>query len=522
MASDEARKKWGTIFMGEREASVEQLDAMQEPLRRDKIRKEQTEDYMERVRKRAADRAREILGAAYTERLKVLDEARADAEASKRAAARECQKLKSEGEALKKEAAEELEKARQIREEAERIRGAARAEGLRDGMDQAAGELREFRAELGQSLARVLQSLGDQRKNLVDAWRGELCDLTCSAAAAGAGYLLQKEHKNILNSLVIQALHQLENRSTITIRVNPEDESTVVDMFQAAREYVPDIRQWIVTPDDHIEPGGFVAESGAGRVDCRRQNFREMVDNILAHLTLPILESEEESARAMQDIVDEEAARIAGFAETPIIDVVPDSSPAETPAPESAQGPEVLDPEEIAAAEMPEAANAETAVPEMPVNEMSESANTETAAPEMPAAENVEIAAPEMPDSADSAPGPEGPLLQDGPVAGEAAIDEAALDDEPAELTDASTAGEALLGYAPVDVPDDDEDFADAQPTEEARVVEDEAPRDAEPTLAELEDELFTSLEDMAENVANEIPQPANVNPAQEDRQAKI
>ena len=56
MAADEARKKWGTIFMGEREASVEQLDAMQEPLRRDKIRKEQTEDYMERVRKRAADR----------------------------------------------------------------------------------------------------------------------------------------------------------------------------------------------------------------------------------------------------------------------------------------------------------------------------------------------------------------------------------------------------------------------------------------------------------------------------------
>ena len=136
MAADEARKKWGTIFMGEREASVEQLDAMQEPLRRDKIRKEQTEDYMERVRKRAADRAREILGAAYTERLKVLDEARADAEASKRAAARECQKLKSEEEAQKKEAAEELEEARHIREEAEQIRDAARAEGLRGGLDR--------------------------------------------------------------------------------------------------------------------------------------------------------------------------------------------------------------------------------------------------------------------------------------------------------------------------------------------------------------------------------------------------
>ncbi len=86
-------------------------------------------------------------------------------------------------------------------------------------------------------------------------------------------------------------------------------------------------------------------------------------------------------------------------------------------------------------------------------------------------------------------------------------------------MTDASAAGEALLGYAPVDVPDDEEDFADAQPTEEARAVEGVAQRDEEPTLAELEDELFTSLEDMAENVAGEIPQPANVNPEQEERE---
>lgn len=493
MASDEARKKWGTIFMGDREASVEQLDAMQEPLRRDKIRQEQTEDYMERVRKRAADRAREILGAAYTERLKVLDEARSDAESSKRAAARECQKLKSEGEALKKEAAEELEKARRIREEAEKIRESAHAEGLRDGMDQAAAELREFRAELGQSLARVLQALGEQRKNLMDAWRGELCDLTCSAAAAGAGYLLRKEHKNILNSLVIQALRQLENRSTITIRVNPEDESTVVDMFQAARECVPDIRQWIVTPDDHIEAGGFVAESGAGRVDCRRQNFREMVDNIMAHLTLPILESEEESARAMQDIVDEEAARIAGFADAPIIEVAPTEDSASANAASPA-------PDEVPQAEMPHG--------EMPVGREAAQAGaapelkSETAEEDASLSPGGEEAAAEIPASAENSP-------------------------EPADLAADSTAGEALLGYSPVDVPDDDEEplAADAQPADENQQLEESEPlaetgplsetaaeqpgnnvrQGGEPTLAELEDELFTSLEDMA---GNEMPRP--------------
>ena len=56
MASEELRKKWGTIFMGEREATVEQLDAMQEPMRREQLRREQQEDYLERVRAKAAEK----------------------------------------------------------------------------------------------------------------------------------------------------------------------------------------------------------------------------------------------------------------------------------------------------------------------------------------------------------------------------------------------------------------------------------------------------------------------------------
>lgn len=460
MASDEARKKWGTIFMGEREASVEQLDAMQEPLRREKIRQEQTEDYMERVRKRAADRAREILGAAYAERLKVLDEARAEADAARRAAARDALKLKGEGEALKREAAEELEKARKIREEAEQLRAAAREDGLKEGMEQAEGELREFRGELGRSLARLLVALGGERKKLLDSWREELCDLACAASAAGAGYLLQKEHRAILANLVMQALRQLENRSTITVRVNPEDEAAVVDMFQAARECVPDIRQWIVTPDENIEPGGFVAESGAGRVDCRRQNFREMVDNILAHLTLPILESEEESARAMRDIVDEEAARLADFLPADAFNAPHEEN--ELPADAEEDKGEAALPEEEMRGANPEDAGSAEAVdgqPPLPVDR----------------AEDIAQAL-------------------DVPADNSGASDEAILN--------AGTAAEALAGYVTPDVAPDEDDVAEELgepvdldepmpeiPREEN--MEDIEEEDGQPTLAELEDELF-------------------------------
>lgn len=313
MASDEVRKKWGTIFMGDREASVEQLSAMQEPLMREKLQQEQTEDYMERVRKRAADRAREILGAAYAERLKVLEEAKTEAEAEKGRALRATARMKADGEAARKEAEEELEKARAAREEAEALRDAAREEGLRQGMDQAEDELREFRAELGQSLGRLLKALDAQRKRIADIWRDELVALAQTAAAAGSGFVLQKEHKAILRSLVIQAINQLENRASITVRVNPSDEASVADMFNAARECVPDLRQWIVQGDENIEPGGLIVESGSGRVDLRRENFRSMVDNILTHLSLPIQESEEQSDEALRELLAAEEAGLAKY-----------------------------------------------------------------------------------------------------------------------------------------------------------------------------------------------------------------
>ena len=221
MASDELRKKWGTIFMGEREATVEQLDAMQEPMRRERLKREQQEDYLERVRARAADRAREILGAAYAERQKVLEETRAEAEAERQKLVREGEALKAAGKTAQEQAAAELAAARAAREEAERIREAAHDEGFQAGMDQAGDELREFRADLGQSLAVVLRAIDAQRQAIGDSWREELVELVRTAVGAGTGWLLDKEHVAILRSLVLEALNLLEDRATVTVRVNP-------------------------------------------------------------------------------------------------------------------------------------------------------------------------------------------------------------------------------------------------------------------------------------------------------------
>ncbi|WP_165072045.1 FliH/SctL family protein [Desulfovibrio sp. ZJ200] len=317
MASDELRKKWGTIFMGEREATVEQLDAMQEPARRERLKEQQQEDYLERVRAKAADRAREILGAAYAEREKVLDEARAEAEKKRTMLVQEGEALKAAAKADYERKAAELARAEAAREEAEKIRAAAREQGFQAGMEQASAELREFRAELGQSLAHVLQALDRQMDGLCASWREELVELTQTAVAAGTGWLLEKEHTRILRSLMLDALNLLEDRATVSVRVNPEDEATVSDMFRAARERVPELRQWIVNGDPAIERGGLVAESAGGSVDSRRELFRELVDNILAHLALPPRDMEAAGKAATHDLVEREVEHIAALAPQP-------------------------------------------------------------------------------------------------------------------------------------------------------------------------------------------------------------
>lgn len=311
MASDEARKKWGTIFMGDREASVEQLNAMQEHINRDKLQKERTEDYMERVKARAADRAREILGAAYEERQKVLEEAKNDAAVQKRLAAQECARMKGEAEAIRKQAEEELGAAQAQKDEAVKIREQAHEEGYQAGLNQAGAELHEFRAELGQSLSAVLRAIERERKAILENWREDLADLVKIAAQAGTGFVLQKEHEGIIRQLVFQALELLENRSVVSLRVNPADEETISDLFHAARERAPELKQWVVTGDDAIERGGLVADSGTGSVDFKRANFREMVDGVLSHLGLPELEREANESREVASLVEQEVARLA-------------------------------------------------------------------------------------------------------------------------------------------------------------------------------------------------------------------
>lgn len=325
--------------MGEREAGMAELAAMQEPLRQERQRQRHQQDYMENVRARAAERAREILAAAYAEREKILEDARREAGEQSLKLGRENGALKAAAEAEHARAAEEREAAAALRREAEEIRNAARSEGFQSGMEQAGTELVEFRAELGASLAALLRAVEDQRRSINAFWREDVAELVRAAVTAGTGWTLKNEHENILRALVLNSLDMLEDSSALTLRVHPEDEAQIGELFAAARERAPELKQWVVAADAGIEYGGFTMESVHGSVEGRREYFREMVEGVLANLVLPAgedgIDHDPVDGEDVHELVEREVEKITRLAPPPA------AAPDAAPAPLSEESPEI-------------------------------------------------------------------------------------------------------------------------------------------------------------------------------------
>ena len=477
MASEQLRKKWGTIFMGERETTPQELEAMREPVMRERRQRQEQEDYLARVRAKAEERAREILGAAYAERQKVLAEAREEAEAQARQAAEAAQALQAQAQAVLAEAEAERDKARTLREEAIQELENKRQEGFQQGMEQAGTELKEFRADVARMLGGVLHSLEEQRVVMCDAWREELVEVTRVAVEAGTGWLLQTEHQQVLRSLVLDSLHLLEDRATVTVRVHPDDEQVVGDMFRDARERVPELRQWIVEGDSTLEPGDIVAESVSGSVENLRSYYREMVGNILEHLTLPQSPAEAQAEAALAETVARDAAQLD--------EVVRAAAPVPEPEP-AAQGTAQAD------------QSAEQDISEMsePVPPLDGSAPVQASMPDMMPQETT-VPATEMPQAASTDGIVPSPKSSDAPgnasengafapdvlfEAQQAGTMPPSVPNSDAQVPAASAPEETLSedDLLPVDIPD-----APSPPEPAPQVQTDN------PSLAELEDELF-------------------------------
>lgn len=237
MSSSNETKNWGTIFMGPGKLQEATLDSIESGTKKPLWDEKTEADYMARVQARATDKVREMLDAA--------------------------------------------------REEAEALRTAAREEGYRQGLEDAQHELEDFRAGMGDSVAAVLQAIQGQCSTIFDAWRADLVGVLHAAVERSVGIALDADRKAIMETLFVQAVQALETRTNLVIRVSPEDEPAVADMIAAAQSRLQGLEAWMVRPDTSVGPGGLIVEGAGGMVDNRVETRRAVINEVLAHLTLP-------------------------------------------------------------------------------------------------------------------------------------------------------------------------------------------------------------------------------------------
>lgn len=330
MAPDDIRPKWGTIYLdASREATLDKLDAMQAATRQEQWNQRTQNEYLERVREKAAERAREILGAAYVERQRVLEDAAEEARHIRQEAATmraSAQNALTEAETIRHMARDELEAAKA------RL-AASKEEGFQAGLERAQEELARFRTELGMSLVEVLRAIHGQCGVIFEGWRKELTELLKVCVEKSTALVLDERHGLVLEHLIMEAVRQLDDRRCITLRVHPDDENAVAGIFAAAGERLPNMGQWSVAGDPSLELGGLVAESQSGTVDSRLELHSELVMNILRHLTLPSTELDSLSMLALEEVVRRETENIAALTPPAVEETAADPAPeAETRA----------------------------------------------------------------------------------------------------------------------------------------------------------------------------------------------
>jgi flagellar assembly protein FliH len=151
--------------------------------------------------------------------------------------------------------------------------GAAEYErGFADGAAKAEARLRkEYNERLAAHTARI--------ESLLTSMQGQLWHLyerierdAFRFGLAVAGKIIKREVRVDDGTAIRQiqdALRRVVGVDAIKLRVNPTDEQVIREHRPAILASAESVREFIVEPDESIEPGSCIVESASGNVDAR-------------------------------------------------------------------------------------------------------------------------------------------------------------------------------------------------------------------------------------------------------------
>jgi flagellar assembly protein FliH len=240
---------------------------------------------------------------AEQERMALLEEVRGEIARMREEAEQRAAALQAESRRLQAEAA-------RLHEEARLLHAGAEEAGYATGIGQAQVELEHFRTVMGESVGAVLSAVHAQCDCIFSVWKEDLCALLLACVEKGTGLVLDRDRTRLLEQLLLDSVRLFEARSSVLVRVQPDDEAVVADMFAAAKERIPGLGSWSVQGDPDLAPGDLVLEAAHSRVESRIEERRNAVDAALRHVLLPVAPEEEHGREDLARVNAEAVARM--------------------------------------------------------------------------------------------------------------------------------------------------------------------------------------------------------------------
>ncbi len=213
-----------------------------------------------------------------------------------------------EGEYLERVKARAATKAKQVlaqaQQEANAIREEARQEGFDQGLAEAQNQLEQARASMAEELAKALESVRQGRSNIWRLHREDVMAVIHLAVEKIIGCEIHEQRRKILGSLLDEAVEALEAERTLTLRANPEDAQDLDDLMNEVRDRYPSMESWRIKPDQNMQPGGLIVETDYGKVDSTLESRRELVESVFTKMNLPsgdVSESDENASANMPE-----------------------------------------------------------------------------------------------------------------------------------------------------------------------------------------------------------------------------
>ena len=166
--------------------------------------------------------------------------------------------------------------------EAEQIRTNAQAEGFAAGQRDAASIAEAEGAKVRSFLDTLRAALLEEKQRIYAEHKESLFTILRLAFEKTLGVMLDKEREQVLGALFEEAVAQLQASTCITVHVCKADlelANGLAGQFKQKRADLPEIR---VCASPALEPGGVRIESGDGLVDnsiaARFEQVKEILD----------------------------------------------------------------------------------------------------------------------------------------------------------------------------------------------------------------------------------------------------